>query len=161
MPEEFPIDFFAILTLLTDAGVRFVVVGGVAMHLHGASNVTFDFDVAFARDPADFHAVERLTTLLDARCVRDAPSLRDSTYLTLETVRGNVDLMANLPGMDCFAGLWERATMMEVDGCMVRVASLDDLIAMKRAANRPKDREHIIQIQALQCLKNEKAGQED
>jgi predicted nucleotidyltransferase len=40
-----------------------------------------------------------------------------------------------------------------VNGIEVRVASIDDLIAMKRAANRPKDREHILELAALKAAK--------
>lgn len=42
---------------------------------------------------------------------------------------------------------------MDVDGIKVHVSSIDDLIAMKRVADRPKDREHILELEALKATK--------
>ena len=60
--------------------------------------------------------------------------------------------MREIPGVESFEGLWERAVPMDLGGFIVRVASLDDLIAMKRAANRPKDQAHIRELLALKKL---------
>jgi hypothetical protein len=49
MPQS-GIDFYAILRLLNDAEVKYVVIGGVAMHLNGANNLTVDIDISFSRD---------------------------------------------------------------------------------------------------------------
>jgi predicted nucleotidyltransferase len=63
-----------------------------------------------------------------------------------------VDVMREIGGVDSFEGLWERAVPMDFGGFVVRVASIDDLIAMKRAANRPKDQAHIYELLALKKL---------
>jgi hypothetical protein len=156
------IDFKAILRLLNDAGVRFVVIGGVAMHLHGANNFTLDMDISFSRERENTKALASALETQNARlrgmppelpCVIDAQILRNTTNLTLETALGDFDLLASPEGVDSFEGLWDRAVVMNVDGMMVRVASIEDLIAMKRVADRPKDREHIMELEALRRLK--------
>jgi hypothetical protein len=76
-------------------------------------------------------------------------------FLNLFTDLGEVDVMRETPGVDSFEGLWERAVPMDLGGFTVRVASLDDLIAMKRAADRPKDRNHLYELLALKKLLNE------
>lgn len=58
------IDFEQALTTLADAQVRFVIVGGLAVTLHGSAYVTFDLDFCYARDP------ENLTRL--AQALREA-----------------------------------------------------------------------------------------
>lgn len=160
MPEP-AIDFRRIVHLLTDAGVKFVIIGGVALHLHGADNLTLDMDISFARDRANTDTLAQVLSAQKARyrgfpvdlpCFIDGQMLRNATNLTLETLVGDFDLLAEPEGVDGFAGLWERATVMEIDGLAVRVASLDDLAAMKRVANRPKDQAHLMQIAALQRL---------
>jgi hypothetical protein len=58
MPQP-AIDFYAILQLLSDANVKYVVIGGVAMHLHGANNVTLDIDISFSRDKENTDSLAR------------------------------------------------------------------------------------------------------
>jgi hypothetical protein len=60
--------------------------------------------------------------------------------------------MRDIPGVDSFDGLQKRAISSDFGNFIVRVASLDDLIAMKRAANRPKDQFHLYELLALQKL---------
>lgn len=57
---------------------------------------------------------------------------------------GDLDLLGEALGADPFDNLWERASVFEIDGVPLRVASLDDLIAMKTAPNRPKDQTHVL-----------------
>ena len=54
--------------------------------------------------------------------------------------------------MDSFDGLWERSATIEIYGISVQVASIADLLSMKRAANRPKDQNHILELLELQKL---------
>jgi hypothetical protein len=63
-----------------------------------------------------------------------------------------VELLGHSAGIGSFDELWERSIEMALEGRSVRVASLDDLLGMKRAAGRPKDFEHIVQLEALKRL---------
>ncbi len=60
--------------------------------------------------------------------------------------------MREIGGVESFDDLRARAVPMDLGGFVVPVASLDDLIAMKRAANRPKDQLHIMELLALKKL---------
>jgi predicted nucleotidyltransferase len=163
MPQP-AIDFRAIIRLLHEADVRYVIIGGVAMHLHGANNLTLDMDISYARDRENTKSLAATLQTQNARLrgmppelpyVIDSQTLRNSTTLTLDTSLGDFDLLAEPEGVDSFEGLWERAKIMEIDGFTVRVAAIDDLISMKRAANRPKDRNHIMELEALRRLQSE------
>jgi len=61
LPDEPASDFEAPLKTLTDFGVRFIVVGGVAGALHGAALQTYDLDVVHSREPEN---IERILTAL-------------------------------------------------------------------------------------------------
>jgi len=52
-----------------------------------------------------------------------------------------------------FAELWARGEVVPIDGVDVRIASIPDLIAMKRLAGRPED---IIDIRALEEIQQRK-----
>jgi predicted nucleotidyltransferase len=82
----------------------------------------------------------------------DERTLKDTSNFTLETALGAVDLLGHVSGADSFEGVWERSLVLPIDGLAVHVASLDDLIAMKRAANRPKDQNHLLELEALRRL---------
>lgn len=160
MPAE-PPDFAAIIEALCRADVRFVIVGGLAMRLQGSSHVTDDVDVAYERSTANYAAlVEALGPMHprlrgappDLPFLWDARTLRAGLNFTFDTDCGPVDILGEAAGAGDFAGLWERATPMTLYGHSVRVASLADLIAMKRAANREKDRRHLPELEALERL---------
>ena len=160
MPEQTP-DFGSVLAALNAAQVRFLLVGGLAMVSHGSAHITQDIDVVYARDADNLAALERGLAPYHPRLrgvpeevpfMLDAPTLRNTRNLTLETTLGDLDLLSDIAGMDSFEGLWERSVEMDIEGIPVRVASLDDLIAMKRAANRPKDRLHLMELLALRKL---------
>jgi hypothetical protein len=82
-------------------------------------------------------------------------TLRRLRFLALKTDIGPIDLLKSPDGTDSFEGLWNRSSLFEVDDVQIRVASLDDLIAMKKAADRPKDRNHLMELQALKKLREE------
>jgi hypothetical protein len=141
--------------------VRYVVIGGLAAAMHGSPTVTVDVDVCYARDPAN---LERLAAaLLDAHAeLRGAPSglpfkpdaatLARGDVLTLLTDDGPLDIMATPAGTSGFDDLAANADRVEAFGHAFLIAALDDLIRMKRAAGRPKDR---VELEILGALRDE------
>jgi hypothetical protein len=157
-------DPLAALRTLTDHGVRFVVIGGFAGAIRGSPMITGDLDLCYARDDED---LERLASALGALGATlrgapadvpfrlDAPSLRAGDHFTFSTSAGPLDCLGTPSGTDGFADLDASATSEDLDGLTVRVASVDDLIRMKRAAGRPQD---LIAIEWLSALRDELEG---
>src|SRR5207237_691954 len=132
--------------------IRFVIIGGVAMRMQGAAHVTDDIDFSYSRESEGLpgliktlndHHVRLRNVPTDLPFFFDLRTLKNTLNFTLTTDVGDIDLLAEPAGVDSFEGLWERATIMEIFGMNVRVASIEDLIAMKRAAGRPKDKQHL------------------
>ena len=150
-----------ILRELLDAEVQFVLIGGLASQVHGSPSLTGDVDVCFALDGANLGrlagALESLAAIRremppGRSAPIDARALRAGDVFTLTTRYGDLDLLAHPdPGLD-FEALVSHSIAAEVLGVEVRVASLDDLMAMKRAAGRPKDR---IELEILGALREE------
>lgn len=162
MPEH-DTPFADTLRRFHEEGVRFVVVGGVAMGLHGSNYLTTDVDFAYATESDNVERLSRFLAAIHARVlgrprndgfVISPAVLQSVRFLNLSTDLG----LREAPGVDSFEGLWERALPMDLGGFTVRVASLDDLIAMKRAANRPKDQNHLYELLALKKILDEEAA---
>ncbi len=166
MPVK-PPDVGAILEALETQKVRCVLIGGLAMTVHGSAYMTEDIDFAFARGRQNVEAVTRAFAPFHPRpldfpegvpFVWDAQTVRAMAILTLATDRGRVDLLAEPEGAGSFEGLYERSEEMELFGQRIRVASIPDLISMKEAAGRLKDQNHILELKALLKLIEEQEG---
>jgi len=161
MSEHPLLDAERILKTLLDAKVRFVLIGGLASQVHGSPSLTGDVDICFALDRDNLHRLS--DALSEMTAVRrgfeegvhapiDHRALRAGDVFTLSTRYGDLDLLAHPEPQLDFESLLERSITAEILGIEVRVASLDDLISMKRAAGRPKDR---IELEILGALREE------
>ena len=126
--------------------------------LHGSPRNTFDLDVCFATDAANLEALGRVLVALDARLagveddvpfVPDAATLHRIELLTLVTSAGRLDVLGRPTGSPPFRLLRDRADRFDVGGFLVRVAAIEDLIAMKETARRPKDLADIAELEAI------------
>jgi predicted nucleotidyltransferase len=153
----------ALLGRLARAGVDFVIVGGVAVAVQGYGRATQDLDIAYATDPDNLRRLGAVLTGLGARLrgvgedvpfVPDERTLARTQALTLETDDGALDLLAAPAGAPPYATLRARADRIDLDGTVVAVAALDDLLAMKRAAGRPQD---LADVDALEVVRRIRA----
>ena len=113
-----------LLARLTEADVRFVLVGGLAVNAWGYLRATRDVD--FVPDPAPEN-LARLDSLLTE-------------------LGGKVDVDGQLLAASAISTF-----LRTLDGLVVRVCSLEHLIEMKRASERPRDREDLAALEAVQA----------
>jgi predicted nucleotidyltransferase len=142
--RDTPFDPVAILRALADQDVSYVVIGGVAVQAHGHTRTTQDLDVV-PQPSAD--NLERLRQALHDLGVSVGDVVfPDMGTLTLNTAGGGLDVHMRPPGGAPYEQLRERALELVVGGVGFAVASRDDLIAMKRASERPIDRGDVITL---------------
>jgi hypothetical protein len=149
-----PIDFLSVLAALQARDVRYVVVGGLAVLLHGVDRLTADIDLVV--DLAPEQASKAIDVLMDLGFKAHAPvdprrfadpAMRETwrqdfgmvvmSFWDPENRRPTIDLFAEYP-MD-FEDLFRHSVLMPLSSTEVRVASVEHLIAIKQATGRPKD----------------------
>lgn len=140
-----------ICEVLNDEAVDYVIVGGLATVIHGSPLPTRDVDIVPSRDPVNLDRLARALTRMNAMIRTDrepVPVLIDGGFLAampmmlnLVTDHGDVGLtFVPSGGLGGFDEWNEHALRRELaPNTEVNVAALDDIIASKRAANRPRD----------------------
>src|SRR5271165_6323182 len=145
---KLPTDFKDLLEEFAREGVEHVLIGGYAFAYHVEPRATKDLDIllegsadnreraarALARYGAPPNVVEATRTLAETEVV----------YLGRPPLR--IDLLRTIDGVST-TDVLKNAVPASWDGTPIRVISLEDLIANKRAAGRPHDLEDVVKLE--------------
>ena len=155
-----PLDPICLFTALHRHGVEYVLIGGLAAALHGSPAVTNDADIVPKKTDENLGRLS--TTLVDLEARLRSPIEADGipfdphpeliasmAMLNTSTRCGNLDLTFTPTGLDNYERLAAGAVAYDLDGVVVLVASLADVIRSKEAANRPRDRAALPILYAL------------
>jgi hypothetical protein len=176
-PEDPVLDVERILATLDRHHVDYLVVGGISTRLHGALRPTKDFDCLPERSRdnlarlgaamRELNARLRVAALTDAEAQQlptriDATSLQQMQLSTWRTDAGDFDVLADMPDRHgrrvTYEDLAPRCITIGVGGLSIRVADLDDVIASKEWANRPKDHEALPELRAIRARQAQEHG---
>jgi hypothetical protein len=147
-----------LLEALRAEGVRFVVIGGVAMVLRGSSRTTLDLELCYERSNDNLERLARAIqpfspTLRGAPpglpFIWDAQTLRSGLNFTLSTTAGDLDLLGEVTGLGAFDTVTSHASELELYGVPYLVLDLDGLELSKRAAGRVKDLLDLAEIETI------------
>lgn len=154
---------------LVRSGVRFVVIGGVAANAHGSARLTQDLDICYDTTSETLRALAVLINTWNPRLrVRreigpafplDERVLRELASITLQTDRGAIDLLREVNGVGDYEACRGDSATATVGSLRFAVLSLDALIRSKRAAGRAKDREMLLELEALADLASQREEQ--
>jgi predicted nucleotidyltransferase len=145
-----------LLRFLDARGVEHILIGGVAVAAHGYRRPSTDLDIVPAGDPENLGRLADALAAIRARPAElgdfdagempaDATRVEDLVLggnFRLETDLGSLDVMQWVSGVeadDLYAELDRQALEFWLDGVRVRYCGLAHLLAMKRAAGRPRD----------------------
>jgi hypothetical protein len=148
-------NFELLIAALVDHKVDFVIVGAVAMVLHGSSRVTRDLDICYSREKTN---LKRLAAALrpfsptlrgvsnDLPFTLDAATLEFGLNFTLSSSAGDLDLFGELTGLGAYPVVERLSERMTVYGRDIGVLSLEGLERAKRAVGRLKDLADLAEI---------------
>jgi predicted nucleotidyltransferase len=151
-------DFNALLQLLSENDVEFIIVGGAAATAHGSARLTIDLDVVYNRSRLN---ITRLVNGLRpfAPYLRGAPpglpfdwsdeTIEKGLNFTLITKLGALDLLGEIVGGGNYQQLLPHTIEIEIAGVRCRCLALERLIKVKRAAGRPKDLEVVAELEQI------------
>lgn len=149
------LDINELIATLARHEVEYLVIGGVAVQVHGHRRTTMDLDVTPDPDPENLRRLGAALAELEARPadavaseaevpVSDAERLAIAAIIPpLLTRHGEIHVLKEPKGARDFGEMRERALVVELDGAEVAIVALDDLIRMKRATGRPVDRDDV------------------
>lgn len=128
-----------ILDALHEHRLEAVLIGNAAAAIHGAPVTTVDFDFMFRSTPTNLRKLKAVAKSLDAMILRPYYPVSKLFRVVNDAAGLQADFMPAIHGIRSFEGLRSRAIPREIAGRTILVASLDDIIASKKAAGRDSD----------------------
>lgn len=151
-------DFNALLRLLVENEVEFIIVGGAAATAHGSARLTFDLDIVYKRGNANIARIVNALKPIQPY-LRGAPpglpfdwsveTVEKGLNFTLVTTQGALDLLGEIAGGGGYDQLLTETIKVEIAGVECLCLGLERLIKVKRAAGRPKDLEVVAELEQI------------
>lgn len=151
-------DYAALIPLLGQNQIEFIIVGGVAATVHGAARLTLDLDIVYSRTPENLDRIVKALEPIEPY-LRGVPpglpfewsveTLKKGLNFTLTTKLGAIDLLGEIIGGGTYEDLSPHTISVEISGITCFCLSLEKLIDVKRAAGRPKDFESIAELERI------------
>ena len=144
-------DYIDMLKCLNKAGVDYILVGGWAVNMYGYIRATVDLDIWILADPENAKKVYRAVAEFGAPVSEMKPEefAEYGMIFQIGVAPCRVDIISKISGVS-YADAVNRAVPKTIDGVPVRIISLDDLIANKKASGRTKD---IADVEVLEGLR--------
>jgi hypothetical protein len=165
-PEASPLERFC--ALFAAHGVEFVVIGGQAEALMGSSRVTYDCDFCYRRTPENLARLARALGTLRLTLRGAPPELKfrldpeslalGSNFTFMVDEEYPLDLLGYVEPIGAYEDILPRVEKMRIQGSEVLVIALEDLIRIKEHLGRPKDRESLLYLRAIERLRREAGG---
>ncbi|MBI4646434.1 MAG: hypothetical protein HY738_07530 [Bacteroidia bacterium] len=146
--------YFEVFEALYRERIKYLLVGGLAVNLHGVPRVTYDIDIIILTDRDNILKLNN--TLLNLGYIPRLPvnpndmanekilndwienrNMKAFSFYNVKENRKIIDIVIEHP-LD-FTKAFQHKVLKKVDDVEIYVASIDDMISMKKVSNRPKD----------------------
>ncbi len=149
-------------------GVNYLIVGGIALNLHGVPRATFDLDIVVAWNESNVQKIEKILKKLNFKAMVPVTltELKDESkrkelvrkkhmfalnFYNVDDPLEEIDIL--IKDVSDFDKLFERKKTIKIDDYEIYLISLDDLIKLKRKSKRYKDREDMRNLMIVKQIK--------
>lgn len=158
--------FLKLIERLNKGGVKFVLIGGFAGVVHGCTYVTQDIDICCDFSAENLlmlqkalkylHPVHRMTPKrLELKLTTE--NCAEFKNLYLDTDIGQLDCLSYVQGLGTYENLEPLSEIKDIGGLRIRVLTIDSLIKARRAMNRPRNKESVLQLEAIKKMQKKKS----
>ncbi len=154
--NEYILDFWR---ACQTARLRYIMVGGFAINLHGYQRVTDDMDILIEDNLENRKSLReafKIADIGDFEPLERLEFIPGWTYFHLNN-GFRLDVMTNVKGLEMlsFQDLYKNAVEVQIKDIKVRFLNINHLIASKKAANRPEDQIDVIYLEKIKKLQEE------
>lgn len=150
----------SLFAALNEAGVDYVVVGGLAANLRGSQRVTKDIDIVYSTEATNLRKLCAVINAIEPRIIvlgqpegsgltLTPQHLKRHPLLQLSTKLGEVDLLSTIAGFKSYGAIKKASNAVDVDGRSIPMLTLAGVIKSKRVLKRPKDIDDVKQLEAI------------
>jgi predicted nucleotidyltransferase len=137
------------LKYLNDEGVEYLIIGGVAVNIHGFQRSTGDLDIWYNPTSENFNKLLKsfISQGYDTTDLKTSRKPINEVVIRIPIESFYIELLPFLDGKGIFETIAKRADSITVEGVKIPVISYDDLIECKANVHRAKDLEDIAQLE--------------
>ena len=137
---QLPEDFKELLNLLNANRVKYLLVGGYAVGIHGYVRATGDIDIWINKSEENSLKICQALKQFGFDISKEERKrlLNDDQILRMGITPLRAKIMTSISGVD-FADCWPSKLIVKIDGIEIPVLALDDLLTNKKASGRHKD----------------------
>jgi hypothetical protein len=144
-------DLSALIEGLSEAGIEYIIVGGLAAVAQGAPVTTFDLDIVHRQTGENIRKLLTLLKSIGARLRRPddkvieptAEDLKAKGHLLLKTKYGPLDVLAFIEKGQGFEELFPKSSEIDFQGYKVLVLNLETILELKQDSKNPRDRQRL------------------
>ena len=144
-------DLSALIKGLSEAGIEYIIVGGLAAVAQGAPVTTFDLDIVHRQTGENIRKLLTFLKSIGARLRRPddkiieptAEDLKAKGHLLLKTKYGPLDVLAFIEKGQGFEELFPKSSEIDFQGHKVLVLNLETILELKRDSKDPRDRQRL------------------